>query len=83
MVYKSTDLGGLMLRTLWRSWFPVALHQHADEQSWDGATLGCSGIVSVGSQFGVLFSTVDGLGNGDKTWKVTSPEAVRLDGVGL
>jgi hypothetical protein len=74
--YQSTDIGGSMLpgrySELWTTG-PLAYGNTLNEQSWDGGTLAtqwhwyCPWVVSKV----LLFSTVNGLGNGQKTWKVT------------
>jgi hypothetical protein len=75
-IYKSTDLGGLMLPGRYsESWFPgpLAVNNTLNEQSWDGATLGtqwhwyCPWIVGKALQS----DNVNVLGNGQKVWIVT------------
>jgi hypothetical protein len=86
--YKSTDLGGSMLPGRYSEYWaagPLAANNTLNEQSWDGATLGtqwhwyCPWIVGKV----LLISTVNGLGNGNKTWKVTYTGGYcQLDGGG-
>lgn len=75
--YKSTDLGGSMLTGRYsESWFPVKLSvdNTLNEQSWDGANLGtqwhwyCPWVSAAPV---LLSNTVNGAGNGTKTWRVT------------
>lgn len=75
--YKSTDIGGTMLPGRYsESWFPTKLtvNNTLNEQSWDGATLATQWHwycpwVSVPPT--LLVNTVNALGNGTKTWRVT------------
>ena len=75
--YTSTDIGGSMLPGRYsESWFntKLSVNNTLNEASWDGSTLAgqwhwyCPWIVSPPT---LLLSTVDGLGNGNKIWKVT------------
>jgi hypothetical protein len=87
--YTSTDIGGSMLPGRYsESWFPTKLSvsNTLNEQSWDGATLGtqwhwyCPWITVPPT---LLVNTVNGLGNGNKIWKVTySGGYCWLDGAG-
>ena len=75
--YKSSDIGGTMLPGHYsESWFPTKLtvNNTLNEESWDGATLGtqwrwyCPWVIGAPT---LLLNTVDGNGNGVKTWRVT------------
>lgn len=87
--YTSTDLGGLMLTGRYsESWFggPLQVNNTLNEESWDGATLGtqwrwyCPWILSPPT---LLSNTVNGNGDGFKTWNVTYSDGICwLDGSG-
>lgn len=75
--YTSTDIGGSMLPGRYsESWFPTKLsvNNTLDEASWDGSTLAgqwhwyCPWVAVPPT---LLVNTVNGLGNGNKIWKVT------------
>ena len=74
--YTSTDIGGSMLSGRYsESWYPTKLtvNNTLNEQSWNGA-LGtqwwwyCPWVAAPPT---LLLSTVNGLGNGIKIWRVT------------
>jgi len=75
--YTSTDIGGAMLAGRYsESWFPTKLsvNNTLNEQSWNGAALAtqwwwyCPWVVTPPV---LLVNTVNGLGNGNKIWRVT------------
>jgi len=75
--YTSTDIGGLVLPGRYsESWYPnkLTVNNTLNEASWDGFTLEtqwhwyCPWISSAPV---LLFSNVDGFGNGMKVWRVT------------
>lgn len=75
--YKSTDIGGCMLPGRYSElWFggKLMVNNTLNEQSWDGSTLGAQWHwycpwISVPPV--LLVNTVNGAGNGQKTWRVT------------
>jgi len=87
--YTSTDIGGTMLPGRYsESWYPTKLsvNNTLNEQSWNGSTLGtqwhwyCPWVIVPPT---LLLNTVNGLGNGQKIWKVTySGGYCWLDGAG-
>lgn len=76
--YTSTDIGGQMLpgrySEYWAGGAKLSINNTLNEQSWDGATLQgqwhwyCPYISAPAV---LLLNTVDGNGNGQKTWRVT------------
>lgn len=76
--YTSTDIGGNMLpgrySEAWPTGSKLSIGNTLHEESWDGATLGAQWrwfCPYVAAPAVLLFSNVDGNGNGMKIWRVT------------
>ena len=89
--YKSTDIGGTVLPGRYSEWWsagvgPLTINNTLNEQSWDGATLAAQWWWYCPWQVlppQLLLDTVNGLGNGNKIWRLTYSGGIcSLDGAG-